>query len=119
MLENGFIKLHRRILQWEWYDEPNTYRLFLHLLLTVNVQDTQWHGMAVPRGARIASFTALATELRLSVKQIRVALAHLEQTGEVAHRSYRHFSVFSVVRFELYQGVGHAKGTRGATEEER
>ena len=39
MLESGFIKLHRKILKWEWYDEPNTMRLFIHLLLTASIED--------------------------------------------------------------------------------
>ena len=32
----GFIKLYREILDWQWYGEAATLKLFLHLLLTVN-----------------------------------------------------------------------------------
>lgn len=38
MLEGGFILLHRSILRWEWYGDLNTARLFIHLLLTVNLR---------------------------------------------------------------------------------
>ena len=36
MLKNGYIKLYRSLLDWEWYDDTVTKCLFLHLLLTVN-----------------------------------------------------------------------------------
>ena len=46
MLENGFIMLPRSITNWQWYDEPNTMRIFLHLLLTANYTDRSWHGVS-------------------------------------------------------------------------
>ena len=36
MYTEGFINLHRKILDWEWYDDINVFRVFTHLLLTVN-----------------------------------------------------------------------------------
>ena len=48
MLENGFVKLHRSLLKWEWYDDLNTFKLFMHLLLTVNYYDRQWRGKTLP-----------------------------------------------------------------------
>ena len=31
---SGWIKLHRKITEWEWYSDANTFRVFMHLLLT-------------------------------------------------------------------------------------
>lgn len=42
MLKNGYIKLYRSLLDWEWYDDTVTKCLFLHLLLTVNAYDEDW-----------------------------------------------------------------------------
>ena len=47
MLESGYIKLYRSLLNWEWYDDINTKTVFLHLLLTVNIAKRQWHGITV------------------------------------------------------------------------
>ena len=30
----GFVAIPRGLTDWEWYSEPNTTRLFIHLLLT-------------------------------------------------------------------------------------
>ena len=38
----GFVAIPRGLTDWEWYSEPNTARLFIHLLLTSNWQEKQW-----------------------------------------------------------------------------
>ncbi len=47
---NSFITLHRRIMQWEWYTDANTIRVFLHLILTANHKETRWRGELIKRG---------------------------------------------------------------------
>ena len=41
---NGFIKVHRRMIEWGWYSDPNTKALFLHLLLTATYKDAEYRG---------------------------------------------------------------------------
>ena len=35
-MDNGWIRLHKRFLQWEWLDKPEMVQLFLYLLLKAN-----------------------------------------------------------------------------------
>lgn len=121
MLENGFIKIHRSLLNWEWYEDTNTKSVFLHLLLTVNYEDRQWQGIEVRRGQRVASYQRLSTELKLSIKNIRTALNHLISTGEVAHTSTSKYGIFTVLNYEKYQGPAdntaderQSEGSQGA-----
>ena len=44
----GFVAIPRGLTDWEWYSEPNTTRLFIHLLLTANSQGKQWQGITTP-----------------------------------------------------------------------
>ena len=81
MLEKGFVKLYRSLLKWEWYDDPKTLKLFIHLLMTVNIEDSHWHGIEVPKGSRVTSIRALAGELHFTNREIRTHLARLESTG--------------------------------------
>ena len=46
-MNDGFIKLHRKIIDWEWYDDINTKTLFIHILLMANFEDKKWHGETV------------------------------------------------------------------------
>ena len=107
MLENGFIVLHRKMVNWEWYDEPNTMRVFLHLLLTVNYEDKKWHGIAVKRGSRITSYDKISSELKLSVQKVRTAIKRLKSTGELTSETIRDgssfYTVFTIRNYAKYQ----------------
>ena len=121
MLENGYVKLYRSLLKWEWYDDVNTKIVFLHLLLTVSIEDSKWHGITVKRGSRVSSYPVLAKETGLSVKQLRTAISHLEATGEVARTKYPKYTVFAINNYDTFQsgagktaGKGQGKGRVGA-----
>ena len=103
MLENGFIKLYRSLLKWEWYDDVNTKVVFLHLLLTVSIEDSKWHGITVRRGSRVSSYAKLSEETKLSVRQVRTAIDHLESTGEASDLVYAKYTVFAINHFDAYQ----------------
>lgn len=103
MIENGYIKLHRNILKWCWYDNPITRSMFIHLLLTVNYEDRQWRNFTIKRGSRVASYGVLAKELKISFRQARTAIEHLEMTGEVTRSAHANFTVFSVNNYDMYQ----------------
>ena len=61
MEENqGWIKLHRKFLKWEWYDDINTSRFFLHCLFRANHKDKKWRGTMIKRGQFISSLSKLA-----------------------------------------------------------
>lgn len=110
----GYISLHRSLLDWEWYTEANTMRLFVHLLLTVNHTTKQWQGVTVERGQRVASYGKLAAETGMSVKEVRTALSHLKKTGEVAHKATSKFGLFTVVNYDRYQAAGTQEDSQGA-----
>lgn len=100
---NGYIKIYRQMLDWEWYDDVNTKAVFLHLLLTANFEDNRWHGIEVKKGDAITSIPSLAKTLRLSERNVRTAIKHLKATGEVTVKAYAKFSVITVVNYNLYQ----------------
>lgn len=102
--QNGYIKLHRKLVDWEWYDSYPEFKLFLHLLLTVNHAETEWHGEKIQRGCRITSLASLSAETGLSIQQIRTALKHLKSTGEVTSLGRAKNTLFIVVNYDLYQG---------------
>lgn len=103
MLESGYIKLYRSLLNWEWYDDINTKTVFLHLLLTVSIAESQWHGITVPRGSRASSYAVLAKETRLTERQVRTAISHLEMTGELTRYKHPKFTVFAINNYDKYQ----------------
>ena len=100
---NGYIKLYRKMLEWGWYDDTNTKVVFLHLLLTANYKDIEWHGIPLKRGDVVTSIHKLATDLKLSDQNVRTALSHLKLTGEITSKSHIKFSIISIKNYNQYQ----------------
>ena len=101
--EGGFIKIFRKIEKWEWYDDGNTFRLFIHCLLKANYEDKRWHGHLIKRGSFITSRKKLATELKLTEQQIRTALDKLKLTNEITSEATSQFTVLTVKNYDSYQ----------------
>ena len=99
----GFILLYRQITEWEWYQNPNTFRVFLHCLLMANFADGKFEGITVNRGQFVTSLPNLSKQTRLTIQQVRTALDHLKSTGEITDKAYSKFRVITVVKYDEYQ----------------
>lgn len=100
---NGWIKLHRRFLEWEWYDDHNTTRLYIHLLLTVNHEDKKWQGKVIKAGQVITSLVKLSEQTGLTVRSIRTSIRKLHSTGEVTHKTTNKFTLLTLRKWGIYQ----------------
>ena len=121
-----YVKISRKILEWEWYTDINTKVLFLHILLKANWKQGRFQGTEVPRGSFVTSQQNLALETGLTLKNVRTALKHLENTGEVAVNRHPKFSVITIKNYVKYQSggsqvavEGQSGGSQVATIEER
>lgn len=112
---SGWIKLHRRLLEWGWYKDPAAKVVFLHLLLTARREPGQYLGHDVPEGANIYGRKQLTDALGLSEKQVRNALEKLEKTREVGRMRAGKFSIISITKWDDYQGEGHVRAANRAT----
>jgi ABC-type antimicrobial peptide transport system permease subunit len=99
----GWIKLHRQLLNWEWYSNVNVRLLFIHLLLITNYEDSKFEGMLIKRGQAVIGLLELAKSTSLSVQQIRTALNKLKSTNEITIKSTNKFSIVTLVNYSLYQ----------------
>ena len=113
---NGFIKIHRQILKWEWYTDIPTKVLFFHLLLRANHQPEKWRGHDILTGELITSYAHLAKETGLTVKQVRTALDKLKRTSEVAHKGQGSFSIISIKNWDKFQLQGKQSGKERANQ---
>lgn len=100
---DGWIKVHRRMLDWEWYKDSVTKDVFIHLLLTASHKPTKFKGERIPAGGVPTSIAALADALGFSQKQIRTALSHLEKSGEIRKKRARFGSVIVLRNYAVYQ----------------
>lgn len=103
MDNNGYIKLHRSILKWEWWDDANTMRVFLWLLLNAQYENSRYHGIEVPKGSLIVGRKKLSNEVGISEQSVRTALEHLKSTNEITIKSTNKFSLVTIVNWAKYQ----------------
>jgi hypothetical protein len=99
----GWVKLHRKFLEWEWYDKSETVHLFLHCLLKANHKDKSYRGKIIKRGSFLTSRELLSSELGLSQRQIRTSLNRLKMTNELTINSTRKGTIIQVVNYSKYQ----------------
>jgi hypothetical protein len=103
LIDSGFIKLQRKILEWEWYDDIPTKTLFIHLLLKANFKDKTWRGILIKRGEFLTGRKELSKETGLSEQQIKTALNKLKLSQEIAVTTTNKFSIIKVENYCDYQ----------------
>lgn len=101
----GYIKIHRKLLDWGWYSVPCVKDVFIHLLITANYAPAEFHGKTIERGQAVFSLDSLSKKLGYSIQQIRTAIGKLKQTREISVWSNRHFSVATITNYNDYQDM--------------
>ena len=112
-MKQGWIKIQRSLLDWEWYDDINTKVLFLHCLLKANHAEKKYRGAVVKRGTFLTGRELLAKDTGLTVQQIRTSLIKLKSTNELTIKPSSKGSVVEVVNYDKYQST-----TNTATNEQ-
>lgn len=116
-MNEGWIKLHTKFLNWEWKNEPNMVALFIHLLLKANWKDGRFQGHKVPRGSLVTGRKKLAFETGLTEQQVRTCLKKLKSTSEVTSKSTSGFSIITVNRYDEYQSSNQQTNQRITNEQ--
>lgn len=99
----GYIKLFRKLVDWEWYGDPVVKSVFIDLLINANYKVKQWQGQTVNPGELVTSVSSIAERNGLSVQQVRTALKKLEKTGEINKRSTNKNTLIIVLNYRRYQ----------------
>lgn len=99
----SWISIHRKFIDWEWYQNDTVMRLFLHCLLKANWQDKNWQGQEIKRGQFVTSYRKLSVELNISTQKIRSALKKLKATQEITLKTTNCYSIITVNKYNEYQ----------------
>ena len=100
---SGWIKLHRKITEWEWFEDKNTFIVFITLLLMANHKEKKFKGIVVKVGTIVTGRDILARQTKLSVQQIRTALSKLKLTNEITIETSPQGTVIEIVNYKKYQ----------------
>ena len=101
--DEGYIKLNRSFLKWEWYSDINMRVVFIHCLLSANWQDKKWRGIVIKKGSFITSRAKFAKEIGLSPWQVLRCWNKLELTGEITKKSTSEYTLIIVNNWDKFQ----------------
>lgn len=102
-MDGGWIKIHSKILKWEWFDDPGMVAMWVYILLSANWEDRKWHGITIPRGSFITSRAKLAESVGLTVQKVRTCLEKLKSTSEITIESTNKYTIITVCKYDDYQ----------------
>lgn len=115
-IDKGFVKLKRACLDWEWYQDSNTFRLMIHLLLKSNYTTKKWQGNIINPGELITSINNLSKELKLSEAVIRNCLKKLKTTGYIATKSTNKFTKITILKSTIYDEINSEHNEQKRTQ---
>lgn len=107
-----FVKLHRSLLEWEWYHDLPVRVLFLHLMLEVNWKPGRFEGHDIPPGSVPTSTDKLAAKSGLTRQSVRTALDKLKSTNEITIQATKRFSIVTLANWANYQHDGKKATSR-------
>jgi len=102
-MNQGYIKLFRKLEDWDWYKNPNVLSLWIHILMKANFQDKKWQGETIKRGSFVTGLKSLSFETGLSIQQIRTSLDKLTSTNNITSKSTNKYRIITVLNYDDYQ----------------
>ena len=102
-MQQGFISLHRKLLNWEWFTDVNVCHVFIYCLLRANYKPVKWRGFKIDRGEFITSLNHISIDTGLSVQQVRTALDKLKNTDVITKKQQGSNTLISIKNYSQYQ----------------
>jgi hypothetical protein len=99
----GFIYLHRKLLNWEWKDDLVCLKVFIWCLLKANFKEKKWQGNTIEKGSFVTSIKHFSAELNITEMNLRTALKKLKKSENLTTKSTNKFTIISICNYEDYQ----------------
>jgi hypothetical protein len=103
----GFILLHRKMLENAIFYKPDYYQIWTYILLKVNHKDNEfiWNGekKIVKQGSGIFSQKKISEELKISIGTVHNCLKYLKSESQIEIKTTSKFTEITVINWKQYQ----------------
>ena len=117
---NGWVKVHRKILDHWVSQEPELFAFWMRLLIEANHCDTKrmFNGtlIEIKRGQTLFGLEAFEAKSGISRKKLRRYLSMLESESMIGRQKTNKYSLISIVNYEEYQLEGRQEAGKGQAE---
>ncbi len=118
-MNNGFISLHRKILDNPLSKKPHWAWLWIYLLLRANYEETEiiWNGqnLKIEKGSFITGRNSLAKETGIPASTIEDILKYLETQQQIRQQKNNKYRVITILNWEKYQKPDRKSDNKATT----
>lgn len=108
------MKLHRKLLEWEWYGDAHMVHLLVHLLLTATHEDRKYKELTIRRGQLVTTIKELADALGASETSTRRRMKRLKSGGFLTIKVAYNRTTITICNYDSYQMDKKESGGRTA-----
>ena len=105
MNNQGFIKLHRNVIDWEWVGDAQVFKFFFLVCVLANYKEGRFQGRTIKRGQLVTSYRRLAELISMSQSTIERCIKCLTSTGEIEVESFSKYTIITICKYDVYQSV--------------
>ncbi len=112
---NGYISLHRQILENPLSCKPNYLAVWIYLLLKANYKPKKiiWNNETIDLkpGQFIGSILQISEHFSISTATVSYILNYFESEGMLKRKSTKKFTLFEIINYDKYQKVENRKSS--------
>jgi len=114
-MDNGWVKLHRRMVEKAFYKRSAYVHLWVHLLLSANhkTKEFMWNDriIMVKEGQLVTGRKELSKETGIPETTIERILGFLENDGQIGQQKTTKYRLITIVNWESFQNGSDNKRT--------
>lgn len=115
---NGWVKIHRKLLENPISSNPNYLALWVHLLLMANHEEGHsfiWNNEIIVQkaGQFVTGRKKLSQQSGISETTIERILTFLEKSGQIGQQKNNKYRLITILKWNLYQKVDNKRTTDG------
>ena len=113
----SWIKLFRKITEWEWYGDVYVFKLFVHLLIIANHETKRVNGITIERGSILTSVAALSAGAKICEQSVKRSLKKLVESGDIIDNvKPSKYRIITIKNYSKYQSAGRLTPTKSPTK---
>jgi DNA replication protein DnaD len=122
-MNNGWIKLHRKLIDKAFFKRPQYLVLWVYLLLIANHAEKEfmWNGniIIVKEGQLITGRKELSAQTGIPESTIEDILKFLESQQQIQQQKTTKYRLITILNWETYQGSNTKSNNRATTEQQQ
>ena len=102
-MKKGWIKIYRKLKEWEWYKDSHMVHLLIHIVMMANTKRAKWKGRYIERGTFLTGIRSLSKDTGISMQSVRTLLNRMEGREIETLEKNNQYRVVRVINYEEYQ----------------